>query len=101
MLLGGLDFTKYSYTAKSLSGGDIVIKYGQFVQSTFDFLVIAFAVFIFVVSLSKALKKPLKAEAAKPADLALLEEIRDLLAGKKPELKTKTATIKTPKKTQK
>lgn len=84
-LLGGIDFSKYATTIHSLSGGEVTIKYGQFLQSTFDFLVIAFAVFIFVSLMNKTIKKPAKKEEAPvtPPDIALLEEIRDLLAGKK------------------
>lgn len=61
----------------------MTIKYGQFLQSTFDFIVIAFAVFVFVSLVNKTIKKPAKKEETKAADVVLLEEIRDLLAGKK------------------
>ena len=91
-LLGGIDFTKYSYVAHSLSGGEVTIKYGQFLQNTFDFLVIALTVFVAVTLINRAAKKvapkPVEtpaepeAPAPKPDDVMLLEEIRDLLAGK-------------------
>lgn len=98
-LLGGMDFSKYATTIHSLSGGEVTIKYGQFLQSTFDFLVIAFAVFLFVSLMNKTIKKPAKKEEVKPADIALLEEIRDLLAGKKVvKEEPKKVTKKSPKK---
>ena len=77
ILLGGVDFTNLS-----LKVGDATITYGVFIQSIFDFAVIAFVIFMVVRALAKLQKK----EEAKPAasaepsaEVKLLTEIRDSL----------------------
>jgi large conductance mechanosensitive channel len=77
ILLGGVDFTNWS-----LKVGDAVITYGVFIQSIFDFTIIALVIFMVVRALSKLQKK----EEAKPAvpaepsaEVKLLTEIRDSL----------------------
>ena len=77
ILLGGVDFTNWS-----LKVGDATITYGVFIQSIFDFAVIAFVIFMVVRALAKLQKK----EEAKPAasaepsaEVKLLTEIRDSL----------------------
>lgn len=60
-----------------------ILNYGPFIQSVVDFLLVAAAIFI-VVKLVNGAKarfeeKKVDAPAAKPADVVLLEEIRDLL----------------------
>ena len=62
--------------------GDASIKYGAFLQSIIDFLIIAFSVFLFVKLISKLKRKEDEQppEDPKPTkDQLLLEEIRDLL----------------------
>jgi large conductance mechanosensitive channel len=60
--------------------GDVLIKYGTFLQSVFDFVIIAFVIFMALKGINK-LKKPAAAAApaAPPRNEVLLEEIRDLL----------------------
>lgn len=77
VLLGGVDFSGLSVTV-----GESVIKYGIFLQSIFDFIVIAFAIFLAIKALSKLQKKEEAAAAAPkptPEDIVLLREIRDSL----------------------
>lgn len=83
LLLGGKDFSGLSITIK-----DARIAYGAFIQSIIDFLIVAaciFAVVKFVNRLTEAAKKKLEKEekkeeeTKKAEDIALLEEIRDLL----------------------
>lgn len=82
IVLGWVDFTDLKYTIWASS-----ITYGNFLQSIFDFMIIAFAIFIFVTILSKAGEKLRKKEEAacvietpkKADEVLLLEEIRDLL----------------------
>lgn len=52
VLLGGLDFTDLSFKV-----GKSVIQYGAFIQSIVDFVIIAFAIFIFVKVLTSFIKK--------------------------------------------
>ena len=77
VLLGGVDFS-----GLSLQIGESVIKYGVFLQSIFDFVIIALAIFVAIKALSKLKKEEPVAEAAPkatPEDIMLLREIRDSL----------------------
>jgi large conductance mechanosensitive channel len=62
----------------------VSINYGNFIQVTFDFLIVAFCIFM-IVKVMNQLKKKDEAPAAPPAppaptkDQELLTEIRDLL----------------------
>ncbi len=60
LFMGGVSFVDLSFTV-----GEAVVKYGAFIQSVVDFLVIAFIIFLIV----KAANKMKKAEAA-PAPAA-------------------------------
>ena len=64
-------------------GSELYVNYGSFVQNVFNFVVIAFAVFM-VVKLMNSLQKKEEeaAPAAPPKEEVLLTEIRDLLAKK-------------------
>jgi large conductance mechanosensitive channel len=87
VLLGGVDFTQLSLTLKEASGdvAAVTLKYGSFIQTLIDFVIIAFAIFM-VIKAMNTLKK--KEEAAPPppaepsAEQKLLTEIRDLLKQK-------------------
>ncbi|MFO3701449.1 large conductance mechanosensitive channel protein MscL [Staphylococcus felis] len=54
------------------------IKYGIFIQSVIDFIIIAFALFIFV-KIANTIVKPSEVEEEIEENTALLTEIRDLL----------------------
>lgn len=88
LLVGGVNFTELAWVMKPAEIVNGVVKtaavklnYGQFLQVTFDFLIIAFAVFLFIRLLNKLNKK--KEEAPAPPgpsqEEVLLTEIRDLL----------------------
>ena len=58
------------------------IKYGTFIGSIIDFLIIAFVIFMLIKGMNSMMKKEAAAPAAPPTptkDQALLIEIRDLL----------------------
>jgi large conductance mechanosensitive channel len=77
MLLGGVNFTGLSFTV-----GEAVISYGVFIQSVFDFVVIALAIFFAVRLIAKLKDKEddLKEEVKKTSEeVLLLREIRDSL----------------------
>ena len=77
ILLGGVDFTTWA-----LKVGDANITYGVFIQSIFDFTIIAFVIFMVVRALAKLQKKEEVAPAAPAepsAEVKLLMEIRDSL----------------------
>ena len=82
IIIGGVDFTSLS-----IKIGDAVITYGNFVQNVIDFLIIALCVYVMISMISKFTskikKEEEKVEATKKSDeVALLEEIRDLLKKK-------------------
>ncbi|GMB08068.1 large conductance mechanosensitive channel protein MscL [Thermolongibacillus altinsuensis] len=79
LLLGGIDFSGLSFKI-----GDADVKYGMFIQTVVDFLIIAFSIFLFVKMLNKLyrLKKHEEEKEAPPSltkQEELLMEIRDLL----------------------
>jgi large conductance mechanosensitive channel len=77
---GGVDFSALAITI-----GKAEVKYGAFIQTVVDFLIIAFSIFIFVRIINRQFrKKEEEAQAAPKADKKeeLLTEIRDLLKEK-------------------
>ena len=81
LLIGGVDFSRLSLTLSAPIGdvAPVVIAYGKFIQSIFDFTIIAFAIFLLIKGLN-TLKKREEAKPAPPTrDQELLMEIRDLL----------------------
>ena len=80
VLLGGLNFSNLS-----IKVGDAVVKYGLFIQTIIDFLIISCSIFMMIKVLEKFKKKeePKKEKPKKSDEVLLLEEIRDLLKKKK------------------
>lgn len=62
--------------------GDAKFKYGSFLNSVINFLIIAFVVFLIVKAVNKVIKKEEKEEPAAPTEADYLKEIRDLLKEK-------------------
>jgi large conductance mechanosensitive channel len=61
----------------------VLLKYGAFIQSILDFVIIAFIIFMAIRGINKLKKPAPEAPAAPPPppkQEVLLEEIRDLLA---------------------
>lgn len=109
MLVGGVNFTDLKLTMKEAvpeklnEAGEVIeaavpavtLNYGNFLQQTFDFLIIAFCIFLMVKGIAKLnnmKKKEEEAPAPEPtpapepepsAEEKLLTEIRDLLKNKK------------------
>jgi len=84
LLLGGVNFTDLKVIMKAATETvpAVTWNYGNFIQVTIDFLIVAFAVFMLVKAMNAAKKKEEAAPAAPPApskDQLLLTEIRDLL----------------------
>jgi len=80
-LLSGVDFTKFATTiGQAPDGTPILVKYGAFLQTIFDFVIIAFVLFLVLKGINR-LKKPAPGAPppATPRSEVLLEEIRDLL----------------------
>ncbi len=95
-IFGGLDFNNYfvglssKVTADNLAAAKAqgaVFAYGSFITVALNFLILAFIIFLMVKAVNNLRRrleheKPAPAPAAPPADIALLTEIRDLLAKK-------------------
>jgi large conductance mechanosensitive channel len=84
LLLGGIDFSNLALTLKAGSAGvePVMLKYGVFINTVIDFLIVALAIFMLIKGLNSMKKKEVEAPAAPPAppaDIKLLTEIRDLL----------------------
>jgi large conductance mechanosensitive channel len=81
LLIGGIDFSSLKLTIKNSPDPKQVvsINYGAFINTVISFIIIAFAVFIVIKLLERAMPKKEAAPAAPPADVVLLTEIRDLL----------------------
>ena len=108
MLVGGVNFTDLKLTMKEAvpeklnEAGEVIeaavpavtLNYGNFLQQTFDFLIIAFCIFLMIKGITKLnnmKKKEEEAPAPEPtpapepepsAEEKLLTEIRDLLKNK-------------------
>ena len=83
-VIGGVSFSDFAVSlGKDPSGKEVLVKYGAFIQSMFDFVIIALVLFMAIKGINK-LKSPPPAAAPAPAppprSEMLLEEIRDLLA---------------------
>ena len=97
IVVGGVNFTdlKWVITPASVdeAGNEIAVStlnYGTFIQSTIDFLIIAFSIFVMVRVITKITTRKKAEEEAAPApapepsnEEKLLAEIRDLLKEKK------------------
>jgi len=84
LLIGGVNFTELNIILKAASETHPAVtwNYGNFLQVIFDFLVVAFAVFIVIKAINAAKRKEEVAPSAPPAptkEEILLTEIRDLL----------------------
>ena len=82
MALSGVSFTDLATTiGTSPDGKPVLLKYGAFFQTVFDFLIVAFVIFMAIRSLNKLKKPPVAAAPPPPPKQeVLLEEIRNLLA---------------------
>lgn len=101
VLTGGVDFSNWKIVLKAAVAGadgvidpatEVAIKYGSFLATILDFLIIAFAVFLMIKTINGFHDKMKKQEEAVPAEESappepsneekLLTEIRDLLKEK-------------------
>jgi large conductance mechanosensitive channel len=85
LLLGGVNFTDLKITLKAATETvpAVTMNYGNFIQVTVDFLIIAFVIFMLIKAMNAAKKKeaaaPTPAPPAPTKQEVLLSEIRDLL----------------------
>lgn len=77
MICGGIDLSD----SLKVHVGDAWFRFGAVIQAIIEFILIALAVFFIIKLINKLLsfKKKKEEAPAKPEDIVLLEEIRDLL----------------------
>ncbi|WP_311769656.1 large conductance mechanosensitive channel protein MscL [Listeria fleischmannii] len=82
MILGGVSFSDLHVVV-----GSADLKYGLFIQSVVDFVIIALSLFVFIKVLIGLTKRRKEEEEAAPEEVnkseEYLKEIRDLLQAKK------------------
>ncbi len=94
LLMGGVSFTDLKFILKepvldaagAVTTAAVSINYGNFIQVTVDFLIVAMAIFMMIKAMNSMKKKEEAAPAAPPAptkEEVLLSEIRDILKEKK------------------
>lgn len=91
MLMGGVDFsslfinlsdTGYASLALAEEAGAPIIKYGVFINTVLDFVIVAFVIFMVIKGMNSMKKQEEEKPAAPPepsAEEKLLTEIRDSL----------------------
>jgi large conductance mechanosensitive channel len=81
-LIGNVSFTDLKFALPALIEWQkaVTINYGNFLQIMFNFIIVAFCIFMMVKIMNKAVpKKKEEPKPTGPTDIELLTEIRDLL----------------------
>ncbi|EKT52883.1 large-conductance mechanosensitive channel protein MscL [Providencia burhodogranariea] len=84
LLIGGVDFNQFSVILRAAQGDipAVILNYGIFLQTVFDFIIVAFAIFLAIKVMNRVRREREAEPAAPPApskEEVLLSEIRDLL----------------------
>jgi large conductance mechanosensitive channel len=79
LAMGGVDFSDLVAVIGGTAEAPVTIRYGAFLQTVIDFLIIAFCVFLLVKAVNRLRKPAPPPPAEPPAEVQLLTEIRDLL----------------------
>ena len=89
IITGGVNFTDWKLTLKqavmqgeTVVSPEVTVNYGMFMQVVFDFIIIAFCIFLVIKVINKLKKKetePPPVAETPSEDIILLKEIRDLL----------------------
>jgi large conductance mechanosensitive channel len=87
LVIGGMDFSQLKFVMKSadaLGKGEVAIGYGELGQTSINFIIVAFALFIVIKGMNSMKRTEAVAPApiSSPEDILLLREIRDLLKNK-------------------
>ena len=87
VLMAGKNFSNLTYVLKEAAGEApaVTIKYGVFIQTVVDFLIVAIAIFSVIKAMNRLKRKEEAAPAPPPeptAEEKLLTEIRDVLKEK-------------------
>jgi large conductance mechanosensitive channel len=83
LLIGGINFTNLKLVLSEAEGKPpVTLNYGTFLQTVFDFLIVAWAIFLLVKVVNRLKREQAAAPAAPPEpppEVKLLTEIRDAL----------------------
>jgi large conductance mechanosensitive channel len=88
LLLGGVDFSdlfinlsgqEYASLAEAQAAGAATINYGLFINALINFIIIAFAIFLFVKQINRMKKTEPPPPAPPTEEVMLLRDIRDSL----------------------
>lgn len=86
LIMGKMDFSQYTVmlrAGETLADGKVVppieLRFGPFLNTVIDFVIVAFAVFMLVKAINNLRRAQEAAPAAPPAQEKLLTEIRDIL----------------------
>lgn len=88
LLVGGVNFNDLAITLKAAAGDApaVVISYGKFLQSVFDFTIVAFVIFMVIKAINSAKRQEPVPPPPPPPEPSkeeiLLSEIRDILKAK-------------------
>jgi len=84
--LGGASVSDWKYVmrpetvdAAGAKVAEVAVRYGMFIQTLIDFVIIAFVIFLVVKAYNRMRKPPVEVAVAPPEDVLLLREIRDSL----------------------
>jgi large conductance mechanosensitive channel len=87
--IGGIDFSDLMIRigspiadAKGAVTGGAIIKYGVFLNTVIQFIIVAIAIFLVVKLMNRWIRKTADAPPAPAAEVLLLQEIRDILKAK-------------------
>jgi len=94
LLLGGIDFSNFFVVLKGThavtslkaaqDAGAVTLNYGLFLNTIFNFLIVAFVLFLLLRQINKLKDPPPSDVPAEPSeDIRLLREIRDALVARK------------------
>jgi large conductance mechanosensitive channel len=78
LLIGGIDFSGLTISLKT----GVVIKYGMFINTVIDFIIVAFAIFMMIKTINRLKKNEMElppVPASPKEEVVLLTQIRDLL----------------------
>jgi large conductance mechanosensitive channel len=80
-LTGGVDFSDLKVMLREPVGdaAAVTVNYGAFINVVIDFAIIAFAIFLLVKAMNRAMPKPAPAPPGPSKEEVLLTEIRDAL----------------------
>lgn len=83
-VLGSVNFSDLAVQiATNAAGKPVLLKYGSFLQTVFEFIIIALSIFIVIKGINKLKRPPAAVPSAPPPPTKteiLLQDIKDLLA---------------------